>query len=239
MSNLLFNIVASIFILKNIQFTDILYLHREDSLILIKTLQYLCLIFLLLNIFKNFKILYILNFLIITLLLNLKYGYNVEDLMFQITSFWMIFINVKKLKIFYEFKFWENNNERSRLLFLFGLNILITFFIAGIGKALDPIWMEDLGMYYVLSLPWISFPEFTNIVREHKPVVLILSKIALIFEIIILPLYLFKRTRFISVILLTIFWVILFFPLRLDFIGIIGVISCLYMVSQIKVKYSF
>ena len=159
--------------------------------------------------------------------------------MFQVTSFWMIFINVKRIKIFFIINFWDNHDDRSGLLFLYGLNIMITIFIAGIGKIFDPIWMEEHGMYYVLSLPWITFPEVANILRDYQPIVFILTKLALIFEIVILPLYLIKKTRFISVILLIIFWFILFFPLRLDFIGIIGLISCLYLTSQINFKNSF
>jgi len=235
-TNLIFHILSILFIIRNIEHTDILYLFRSDIILAINTLQYLALFTLFLSVFINNKILYILNFLSITTLLNLKYGYNVEDLLFQITSLWIIFINVNKIKLFREITFWDNQEQRSGYIFLFGFNILITIFVSGIGKMLDPIWVGNYGIYYVMSLPWISITSFADLIRENELLVIILSKLAVIFELIVMPLYLFKKLRLFSILLLYLFWFILMFPMRLDFIGPIGIVSSFYLIAQINLS---
>lgn len=237
-TNLVFHILSIIFITKNIELTKILYFFDDDKIKILKCIQYTSLFTLFISIFINKNILYILNFIFISILLNTKYGYNVEDLMFQLTSFWLVFINISKIKIIREITFWNNQVERSGYIFLFGFNIMITVFVSGIGKMLDPVWTGNYGMYYVMSLPWISITSIADIFRDNELLVIILSKLALIFELIVLPMYLIKRFRIVSIILLLIFWFTLMFPMRLDFIGPIGIISCFYLTAQIKLSKS-
>ena len=233
--NFIYHGLSILFILRNIELTEILYFHEKEFIRLIIALQHTLLALLVINLFTINQYLYILNFLLISTLLNIKYGYNVEDLMFQITSFWLIFINSSRIKFISNLIFWNNDLDRSGYVFLFGLNIVITIFISGIGKLFDPIWLGNYGMYYLISLPWISIPYLADLIRENQILIILISKLAVIFELIVLPLYISKRFRIIAISLLFVFWVSLLFPLRLDFIGPIGIISAFYLLTQQKV----
>jgi hypothetical protein len=234
-TNIIYHGLSIIFIFRNIELTEILYFNEKEIIHIIKGLQYTLLALLSLNLFIRNQYLYILNFLFLSILLNIKYGYNVEDLMFQITSFWLIFINASRIKLTRNIIFWNNNLDRSGYVFLFGLNISITIFISGIGKLLDPIWLGNYGMYYLISLPWISITYLADSIRDNEILIILISKLAVVFELIVLPLYIIKRFRLIAISLLFVFWISLLFPLRLDFIGPIGIISVLYLLSQQKV----
>ena len=198
-TNFLYHALAIIFIFRNIELTQILYFHEKEIMHIIKALQYTLFALLSLNLFTRNQYLYILNFLLISTLLNIKYGYNVEDLLFQITSFWLIFINSSRIKFITSIIFWNNNLDRSGYVFLFGLNICITIFISGIGKLFDPIWLGNYGMYYLISLPWISIPYFADLIRDNQMLIILISKLAVVFELIVLPLYISKRFRIIAI----------------------------------------
>ena len=88
--------------------------------------------------------------------------------MLKIAAFWSIFMipqgpiflkaGRSKLSAFFGF-----DNEISIItplwsVFLLGINLSLIITIAGIYKALDPVWLEGLGFYYSFLQPWDKSP---------------------------------------------------------------------------------
>lgn len=115
-------------------------------------------------------------------------------------------------------------------LLLMGLSYAILMTSAGVFKIIDPVWQKGLGLYYSLNIPFFA-PKYLWWILENKFLMQILNIITLLFELVALPLILFKKTRFLAV--LSLVGLGLFLTFIMEGIGIMGgpivLVGCLAM----------
>lgn len=224
---------------KQILFRDIIFINKSQLYIyFISFFQYAYLFLIVIGfLFKKLSFVYAINFLILSFLLNIKVGYNVEDFLAQVSSFWMIFICCEKIRIGnFQLSLSSTEGDVSIWIYLFGINLCLSQFISGINKLYDPIWIHGDAMYYVTSIPWIALESFADYIRQNHDLLKMLTYLSILIELLILPLYVLKRTRFFALVLHSFFYIFLFFPFRLDFIGPLGIHSSLLLWSQFSFR---
>jgi hypothetical protein len=106
-------------------------------------------------------------------------------------------------------------------LVLLGVNVGIYFLTAGVDKWTDPLWEEGTGLYHVLLLPWIRGPGAGYLLGCRR-LLLAFNYTAMVLEVAVLPLVLFRRTRWLACLCLAAFFGGLVWPLRMDWIGPVG-----------------
>jgi hypothetical protein len=106
-------------------------------------------------------------------------------------------------------------------LVLLGVNIGAYFYTAGMDKWCDPCWSNGTGLYHVLLLPWMRGPG-AEWMLECPGLLRVGNYASMLMEILILPLMLTRWTRPGAVVLLLAFFGGLVWPMRMDFIGEVG-----------------
>ncbi len=150
---------------------------------------------------------------------------SVQEYIYLYSAFWLLFIPIERVPL--RVLFAKNESPKTYApvpawgFWMLGLQFGLYLFSAGLAKVLDPLWLHGQGFYYVLSLPWIK-PASLNFLLDQGWLLGILNYVALAFELLYLPMYLFRRTRKIAIVGLIPFFFLLIFPLRLDFIGELG-----------------
>lgn len=122
---------------------------------------------------------------------------------------------------------------RAWPVFLLGCNLGLLIFSAGAMKSLDPQWRSGDGFYFTFLLPWIKPPWLAPLTKYRFPFQLVDFAVVVI-EYAVLPLFLWRRTRPISVLLTIGFFLGLIFPLRIDPIGYVGVCQCVCLAALAK-----
>ncbi|PKL77171.1 MAG: hypothetical protein CVV27_06500 [Candidatus Melainabacteria bacterium HGW-Melainabacteria-1] len=115
-------------------------------------------------------------------------------------------------------------------IWLLGLAYTTSLFIAGWTKLYDPLWREGWGLYYTLLLPWIKWRGLAWIL-DFPNLMLALNYLAIGFELLALPLFLWRPTRRLSALLLLIFAGILISLSGLSFIGHFGLLIALLLLA--------
>ncbi len=127
--------------------------------------------------------------------------------------------------------FYSSQHIDGIFIYIMGLVYSFHLFSAGYTKCLDPLWVEGYGLYYTFLLPWIKDNRLSFLL-DYKTIMLLLNYLALIFEISVLPLYLFARTRKYAIIQMLIFGILLIYPFNgLSFIGFFGTVISLLLIS--------
>jgi len=174
------------------------------------------------------------SFFIIYFILNYYLlGGNIGDYMLKVSSFWMIFIipsykfilKTNKFKLL-GFSIPMEKDDTSWATFLFGLNISFIITISGIFKILDPVWFNGYGFYYAFIQPWIHV-KWTSFLVDYEWFVYLMNYTAILFESSVFFLFIFNKTRLLSIFFMFGFIGLVNFPLRIDPIGPAGV-NCLF-----------
>lgn len=166
---------------------------------------------------------------------------NIGDFMIKIASFWSIFM-IPQGPIFMKTgksavsTFFGFDNETSSItplwsVFLLGINLSLIITIAGIYKALDPVWLEGLGFYYTFLQTWIRVPESTFLL-DHKWFVLVMNYLGIIFEILALFFFPFKKLRPLSIFMIFCFLILILYPLRIDPVAPAGLVILIAVLSM-------
>ncbi len=158
--------------------------------------------------------------------------FSLEIFVKNIFNFYAMFIPVH---IWYG----TNNNKTKAYngwpLLLMGISYSILMSTAGLFKVLDPVWQEGLGLYYSLNIPFFA-PRYLWWILDYEILMKALNWLTLIFELLALPLILFKRTRFYA--LITLVGLGLFLSFIMEGIGIMGgpiiLIACLAVLALTK-----
>ena len=109
-------------------------------------------------------------------------------------------------------------------LLLLGLSIGIQFGTSGLAKCFDPLWVHGKAFYYISAQPWIITPGWDSLL-DWPGVLRALTWMALLFELSLLPLFLWSRTRWLAVLGLGVFGTAFFYPFT--GMGLIGVFASL------------
>lgn len=167
----------------------------------------------------------ILHFLIASYVQIANAGvFNVESKFYLIGAFWIIFFDLGKSTL------WHNKSPRPRafpvFFFYFTLSAYVIF--GGfISKLFCPLWSKGLGFYYVLQLPWIK-PHWFHGALDYEWFVYSMNWVALGAEAAMFILFLFRRTRKLSVLMFYGFAGLLLF-LNISNIGTIALSFCVLL----------
>ncbi len=115
-------------------------------------------------------------------------------------------------------------------IFLQGCNLGLLIFSAGILKHLDPQWRTGYGLYFTFLLPWIKAPWLAGIL-VYRQAFRVMNYAVVVLEYSVLPLFLWRRTRPVSVALTAVFFSGLIFPFRIDPIGYVGLTHCICLAA--------
>lgn len=181
----------------------------------------------------RFRFVYILNFVISYILL----GTNIGDVMLKIASFWMVFILPAGDLTLRSDKLRALGLDRNPTsynsdwaVYLMGFNLAFIITISGIFKALDPAWLHGLGFYYAYIQPWIHV-GWTHFILDYEWLMLVMNYLGILFESTALLLYMNRKTRFLSLFVMTCFLGLVNFPLRIDPVGPAGVVMLIALLS--------
>ncbi len=210
----------------------------DQTLFLITCFHYLWLFLLLLVLFgTRRRLVYLIHFVLSCCF----FDDNIGDFMLKIAAFWSIFMipqgpiflkaGRSKLSAFFGF-----DNEISIItplwsVFLLGINLSLIITIAGIYKALDPVWLEGLGFYYSFLQPWIKVPESTFLL-DQKWFVFVMNYLGIIFETLALFFFPFKRLRPLSLFMIFCFLFLVLYPLRIDPVAPAGLVIFIAVLSM-------
>jgi hypothetical protein len=115
-------------------------------------------------------------------------------------------------------------------LILAGLAVGALFLFAGISKTNDPLWRSGWGLYYSFLQPWIKWPAI-SFLANSRPIMLALNVVALVSELGVLPLFIFRKTRDLAILLTFSIFGFFTFILRIDPIGPAGLLISLALFS--------
>ena len=125
--------------------------------------------------------------------------------------------------IFIPQRLWKGESVEEKCngtgILLMGISLAFLMTSAGIFKLLDPIWQEGLGLYYSLNIPFFT-PKHLWSLLEWEWGIEFLNYITILVEVVSLPLFLFRKTRFLGV--LTILMLGLFLTYPMAGIGLVG-----------------
>lgn len=113
----------------------------------------------------------------------------------------------------------SNKSDGGWPLFMIGLCFCILMTGAGIFKLLDPVWQKGVGLYYSLNISHYP-PEHLWFFLDSKPLMVIGNWLTIFVELVSLPLFLYKRTRFLGLLTLVFLGIFLAYPMM--GIGIVG-----------------
>jgi Vitamin K-dependent gamma-carboxylase len=162
--------------------------------------------------------------------------------LYLITSFWLSFTRLDarlRLVLPRRFQSWfpvgasgGSAPPNAWPLMLLGFNVGVLLFTSGLAKLFDPFWIRGIGFYETFALPWVKAPEATALL-ESKPLMTALNYGSIAVEILFLPLLCWKRTRALACILLIAFFALLTYPIRIDFIGPIGIVQGIALAAAV------
>lgn len=91
--------------------------------------------------------------------------------------------------------------------------------VAGICKLFDPVWQDNLGLYYTLNVPYMT-PEYLWPLLDYYGLLVVLNWLTIFVEVVCFPFVFFKKTRIISLYCLV--FLGLFLAFMMWGIGIVG-----------------
>jgi hypothetical protein len=115
-------------------------------------------------------------------------------------------------------------------VFLLGCNLGLLILSASLLKALDPQWRSGYGLYFTFLLPWIKAPWLSDLL-QYRLAFKVVNYLVIALELAVLPLFLWRRSRKISIALTAAFFLGLIFPFRIDPIGYFGVADCVCLMA--------
>lgn len=188
----------------------------------------LCGVFIVIGMFS--QVASLINFLLTAFLVaNNPIMYTVEELFYHQMALWFLFLPMDDALSLRNVLFKRKDKLVSANwpAFFIGLVVSMYLFTAGFNKSIDPLWRNGYGLYYTLLLPWIK-GSYYNFLLDYKWLMLLLNYIAMVFQLSSLPLFLWRKTRYIAVVMMLFFSVLLTFLFNgLSFLGTFGIILML------------
>jgi hypothetical protein len=117
-------------------------------------------------------------------------------------------------------------------LVLLGINDGVLLLTSGISKFFDPFWIRGIGFYETFALPWIKDPAATVLLKSES-LMMVMNYGGIAVEILFLPLFFLKRTRAAACIIFVSFFAMLTWPIRIDFIGPVGMIHGIALAAAV------
>ncbi len=117
-------------------------------------------------------------------------------------------------------------------LVLLGINDGVLLLTSGISKFFDPFWIRGIGFYETFALPWIKDPAATVLLKSES-LMMALNYGGIAVEILFLPLFFLKRTRALACVIFISFFMMLTWPIRIDFIGPVGIIHGIALAAAV------
>lgn len=220
------------------------YGSSNEVLSILKFLHYIWFFFILVILFgtRN-RIIYLIHFLFCYHF----FESNIGDQMIKIAAFWSIFM-IPQGPIFLKLKKSRFLNllgfdkkapypTPSWAVFLLGINLSFIVTIAGIYKALDPVWLEGHGFYYSFLQPWIRVKESSFLLNE-KWFIYTMNYLAILFETLPLFFFPFKKFRPIALFFMFSFLTLVLYPLRIDPVAPAGLVILVAILSLQKVPFA-
>lgn len=119
--------------------------------------------------------------------------YGLEDIVFQLMSFYFVFANAgAALSIDHTLgiTIWPGLFPETVLPELFlSLAIAMVFFSAGIGKLRSPMWRSGLGAYYFFLIPQFRRIN-TAIFTRHRSIITFINHAAIVMQLLCFPAFL-------------------------------------------------
>ncbi len=141
--------------------------------------------------------------------------FSLEIFIKNIINFYAIFIPVSLWKGEYD----KKQKQGSAAVLLMGLSFAFLVTGAGVYKLLDPVWQEGLGLYYTMNIPF--FPkEHLWFVLDYEWLMRFLNYLTIVVEMLALPLFLFRKTRLLGVLMIVFLAFFLAYPMA--GIGVVG-----------------
>ena len=232
---IVFSLMSFYMIMNSYEFISFLNGSESTSLYILFYIELIILLLIFLGV--GGRLPYIFNFLIGHYFLHADVGTT----MYLVVSFWMIFMgtdqrfkvfsinsssNINKILFFKpDAKFWP--------VFLMGANLSFLITTAGISKHFDPIWLDGYGFYYTFLQPWIKV-SWMSFLADYEWFMLVMNYVGIAVQILVLPLFLFKKTRLIATGLIILKFSLLTFPLRVDMIGPLGILIGVFLFFSVK-----
>jgi hypothetical protein len=154
---------------------------------------------------------------------------SVNEQLYLILSFWTCFLPIdRRLAV-------ERNECKAPPaawpLHLLAINIGVYIFSAGLFKLDDPRWISGTFLQLLIQSQQFSPAQFANLATLAVPLKMVNYGI-MAFELLWLPLFYLPKTRTISLALLFSFFFGLIVPIRLDWIGEMGLCYVLALASM-------
>ena len=156
---------------------------------------------------------------------------TVEQALLNNLTFWFFVINVPGLKLDNGIKLLGFQGNPI-LLWLPVLNDACYHFLSSIQKFSDDAWIHGFGMFATFNLPWMAMLPLSVYTFLPETLQLFLNYGAMLLQALILPLMLFRYTSWVAILFIFIFYITLIYPARLDLIGQLGLVYCLFALSS-------
>ena len=174
----------------------------------------------------------IINFLFCFFIWRKQKEYSVEELLFRLVAFHLIFLNSGKVLSLDEY-FAINISILSTnlvVLNLFILNILLAFFSAGFEKINSSVWRKGLGFYYFVAIPHFVNPKF-KILKKNLYLCILFNWLTIIIELLGFLTLFDPRINILFLIGLLLFSISLFIIVDLSYIGQISALLVTFLIS--------
>jgi hypothetical protein len=152
----------------------------------------------------------------------------------QAAAFWMVFMRLNKVWSVDALIFKERMRRAPQPpawpVHFLGLSLGLWMLDAGLLKSADPLWRDGVGFYYSFLLPWVKQP-YLNFMLNYPLLLRVINYGTIVLEISVIFLYIFRETRWISIVLAALFFANLIFVLRLDPVGQFGLAWCIALLS--------
>ncbi len=172
------------------------------------------------------------NFLFCFFIWRKQKEYSVEELLFRLVAFHLIFLNSGKVLSLDEYfainiSIWSTNPIS---LNLFILNILLSFFSAGFEKINSSVWRKGLGFYYFVAIPHFVNPKF-KMLKKNLYLCVLLNCLTVIIELFSFLTLFDSKLNIIFLIGLLFFSISLFIIVDLSYIGQISTLLVIFLIS--------
>lgn len=143
-----------------------------------------------------------------------------NNLISLITFFLIFAFPQRELKLAKKYS-WIFQDITAISVFNIKFQIVLLYFIAGLGKATERIWQNGTALYYSLTNPEYSLPfVLNNLGKIPLPLLILPSYLIIIFQIFLGPLLLFKNTKKITLVMLFLFHLFIFIVMGLGYFAI-------------------
>jgi hypothetical protein len=139
----------------------------------------------------------------------------------SLISFFLIFTFSQRELVLARKYSWIFQDVTAMSVFNIKFQIVLLYFIAGLGKATEKIWQNGTAIYYSLANPEYSLPlVLNNLGKLPLPLLILPAYSIIIFQIFLGPLLSFKKTKKVTLAMLFLFHLFIFIVMGLGYFAI-------------------